>query len=221
MTCSQGKMSTRLKAFSLLEVSLALGVMGVMALLLVPFIENMLLLKNHEVTKTRMERILYALSAHVLSEKRLPCPTGSLTDGKELVSCDDAFKGYVPYQSLGLMEKDVCDAKGNPFVYGVNPELTVKKEALMVAPDLDPLFVAVKEQFWCDTIGSRLVVEGLDVPDFDTLAVVLLSTSKQEEVKSMAFKKEAPKQELLYVTRNSLMSSYAHRPCFHLDETSP
>ncbi|HLD95660.1 MAG TPA: hypothetical protein VI959_03360 [Alphaproteobacteria bacterium] len=210
----------RLKAFSLLEAVLALSVVGLVATFTFPLVEQMLLLKNHETTKTKMERIIYALSGFVLSQKHLPCPATSLESGDTLLDCTGSFKGFVPYKSLGLSEKDVCDGKGKPFIYGVNPSLTIPHDLLMFAPGLELEITGADGQLWCEATGNDLNLQGVEMPSHDTLAVVLSTTStlSVHDIFDFTFKKDIPKEQVLYVSRNTLMASYAHLPCIRMPE---
>ncbi len=133
-------MKTKLKAFSLLEVSIVLIVFGMMSSLFVKSFSTFTRLQKNKITEQNIEKIYSALGIfaanmgylpfpHVISNKNI-CPvfgieSTPISDNDIILESESsAIKerqvGIVPFLTLGLDENDVKDGNGNYFTYSIN-----------------------------------------------------------------------------------------------------
>jgi prepilin-type N-terminal cleavage/methylation domain-containing protein len=196
-------MKRRLPGFSLIEVALALIILGLVTSLTLPLITNLLTLEAQRKTDQHQQQITAALASYVLQHHRLPCPAESPSSGISLDHCHRSLRscvGYVPYKTLGLPEAVAKDGRKKSFLYAVNPELT----EIMVA-----LGDTTSKNF-CDVQHSTLTIETIEIPQGDCLAFILAPFA--ELPISLDF--PSPHQfPIFWITRNNLLAHYAKRPC--------
>ncbi|MBW8309684.1 MAG: type II secretion system GspH family protein [Candidatus Paracaedibacteraceae bacterium] len=118
-------MTRRLSAFSLIEISIALIIMGIVASMTIPLLTVQHRLNQQKTTHNHEEQIVAALAAYVLQYHRLPAPAPS-SNGKANKNCENHTHcvGFVPFTTLGLPEKTAKDGYGNWFTFAVHPTLT-------------------------------------------------------------------------------------------------
>jgi type II secretory pathway pseudopilin PulG len=120
----------RLSAFTLIEIAIALIVMGTLTGLLIPLVTTSYRLTQQRTTETHKEQIFSALAAYVLRHFLLPAPADS-SSGEAIENCRNDYSrcmGYVPYKTLGLPEKVAKDGYGRWFTYAVQPALVNRSE---------------------------------------------------------------------------------------------
>lgn len=89
------------RGYSLIEVSVVVGVLGVLTFAVTSGMENMQKFREHRIASADAESARNAIRAFVLSNKRLPCPAASDSYREADFPCSrDA--GWLPYESLGL-----------------------------------------------------------------------------------------------------------------------
>jgi len=108
-----------IRAFALLEVAIALSVLGVIAYMSMPLISKLQNWQQTRVTTTHQEQIMEALSAYVLANKRLPCPAANIGGAAQI----GLNVGFVPYQTLGIAEKIAKDGNHHWMTYAVQTSL--------------------------------------------------------------------------------------------------
>lgn len=111
----------KLAAFALLELAIALAVLGIITSLSFPLLTSYCKQKSLQVTQKHQIQIAQALSAYVAANRRLPCPCDDPQSGIEKENCD---VGLVPFKTIGLSEKIAKDGNHNWFTYLVHPGLT-------------------------------------------------------------------------------------------------
>ncbi|WP_425917444.1 type II secretion system protein [Pseudomonas sp. GWSMS-1] len=90
------------RGFSLLELAIAIAVIGVMAVLLLTFVQRQNLQAQASAQRSLLERADQALTGFVLTHNRLPCAD---TDGDGLENCGAAGAGVskrLPARTLGM-----------------------------------------------------------------------------------------------------------------------
>ena len=127
-----------LKAYSLLEASFGLIIMGLITATLVPTIQQYKLHQKQKLTETRFKRIEALLYQMKKSPNgKLPCPAlpgdhGTHAWGVAPKKCQGniALIGVVPFKTLGILERDAKDGYGHYFTYVVQEAYTLEKEGM-------------------------------------------------------------------------------------------
>lgn len=141
--------SERKNGFSLIELSVAMIVIGILVAAVLPLYSVMQQKKQYEVTKQRLSDVRTALTLYVITHGNLPCPaspsgeysadqcaTGanpmpgverynieaphSPTDGQS-----DVWTGILPMKELRFDSEQIQDGWGNEFTYAVTRRLTL------------------------------------------------------------------------------------------------
>lgn len=102
----------RVKGFALVEVSIALLILGIITSVTMTQMSAFIKLRREQVTRDNMEFVVKALGAYYLNKNgRLPKPdTNTVTDGF----------GTVPHRALGVMEQYCKDGNGRLLLYKCN-----------------------------------------------------------------------------------------------------
>jgi type II secretory pathway pseudopilin PulG len=168
-------MTRRLPAFSLIEIALALIIVGILASLTIPLITTHHHFNQQKTTDNNRDQIVAALAAYALQYHRLPTPAPT-SEGKAIENCRNPAQcvGFVPFTTLGLSEKAAKDGYGNWFTFAVHPELT-KTEAQTVRGG----------RYFCNVSSHSLKIQNLHTAksiieeNEDPLAFVLISHGKR------------------------------------------
>ena len=114
----------KLKGFALIEVSIALLILGIISSISVSQFATIKRIQAEITTKSNIDYVLKSLGAYYISKNGfLPYPAHNNTQltGKQVVGKTDF--GIVPYKSLGIMEKYAKDGYGNWLLYKLNPDV--------------------------------------------------------------------------------------------------
>lgn len=145
----KGLFKTKLPAFSLLEMSLVLAIMGTVAGISMPMIlEQRTHQKEHQ-TLQQTDMILTALGTYAVLHKSLPCPALDPTSGEPGPCTKDSpaqAVGYVPFKTLGISERASKDGFGHPLRYAVQPALTHRAYFFQSASGATPGLSVVDDQ---------------------------------------------------------------------------
>lgn len=116
--------------FSLIEVAIALTVIGIVASFAMPTFLKYRLHGQFEVTRQRQEAILYSLASYLLVSREVPCPADpestAKTFGVARLMCTapaNKLVGIVPFRTLGLPEVTAKDGFGRYFTYAIDREV--------------------------------------------------------------------------------------------------
>lgn len=113
--------NARQAGFSLVELAVVVGVLGVLAMTALSAFDNIGHTRQHNAARAHAQAARQALHAFVLRNKRLPCPDNSSNgdSGREAggSSCAaNSRSGWLPYESLGLD----LPVRGERLRYGVH-----------------------------------------------------------------------------------------------------
>lgn len=124
-------LKNKLSGFALVEVAIALTVLGIIGALGLPMALHSLQRHKIQITEAHAEKILSALSAFVIQEGRLPCPANPAAPfssfGEEVDTCLHNEEGILPFKTLGVPEALSKDGFGRYFTYVVESALTSKE----------------------------------------------------------------------------------------------
>ena len=126
----------KLKAFSLLEISIAIFITGIIFSSLFPVFKLITKAQEEVVNEEKAKQIRIAVQNYVLLKGHLPFAANDL-QGK---SSQNIWSGFVPYKELGLKESLCYSAAKIPFKFIVNINFC-KKENEKFIPLNVPLYV--------------------------------------------------------------------------------
>ncbi len=193
-------MKKRLAGFALMEVALALIILGVVTSFILPLIHSYLTLEAAKKTEAHQQHIFAALANHVLRYNRLPCPAQESEPGKAPKHCPQGI-GHIPFKTLGLPEHVAKDGHKHWFTYIVNPELTS-----ITIQSLDQGGV----KCFCQANNRHLTIENVELPDHDCIAFALSTAPVPPSSLQL---KNTHSHPLVWISRDLLMANYAKRPC--------
>jgi prepilin-type N-terminal cleavage/methylation domain-containing protein len=163
------------KGMTLLEVTVALLVTGVIIAGLISIYNIASLSAKERITRERMEIITKALGAYVEAANRLPCPadptvtdasygfewgvTTAMMSGSTrpngAVACNIDINptrrdGIVPFQTLNIPFEVIRDGWGNLFTYGVSPAFARQTDFSAGAEPAHLVQARCREAGWMD-----------------------------------------------------------------------
>lgn len=120
-------MKKSLPGFALLEATMALIVLGIIASFTFPMITSLMEYERTKRTADHREHILRALAGYAIIHGRLPAPA---KPGIQTFKNCEGTKciGLVPYHELGIPQKLAKDGHGHWFTYVVHSDMTSSKE---------------------------------------------------------------------------------------------
>ncbi len=164
------------KGFSLIEVSIALVIMGIVATLSTSVFHHFSDSHKTKVTKEKQETLLKVLAQFALLNKRLP----NAADPKALLDKfgeeSNLTVGLIPYRTLGISEAMAKDDYGNYFTYAMQP-FPKRPEAVLRRMDFctqspTSRLLSVEEN------GVPIIIENKNKDIIDFIAVVIVSHGK-------------------------------------------
>lgn len=118
----------KIKAFSLIEMSLVLAIMGTLAGLSLPLLLEYKSTQKRQHSKENIDLVLSALGTYGAIHHRLPCPASKTSRGKAAITCTSSpllAIGSIPYKTLGLSEAASKDGFGHPLRYAIDSQLSL------------------------------------------------------------------------------------------------
>ncbi len=174
----------RLPAFALLEVALALLILGALGTLGLQTYTHMINTQKIKKTEEKLESLFKVIGSYVRLNGRLPCPstpnTQSAGYGKAYPSCRSGtdFVGAVPFKTLGVGADFALDGYGHQITYAINADLVLSETEISVATNKIEPFCQVESSSHALIIlgpgGTPLIETGAD--QFG--AVVVISHGK-------------------------------------------
>lgn len=121
-----------------------------------------------------------ALGAYVLANKRLPCPAVNTNGDAQTTCTNGANIGFVPFRTLGIMEKTAKDGRHHWLTYAVQPNLASGRISYLQPPELamDP-----KTIFCATNADGPLAMHNcknescITAPDFAAVIIISHGTS--------------------------------------------
>jgi type II secretory pathway pseudopilin PulG len=126
----------KIKAFSLLEISIAIFITGIIFSSLFPVFKLITKSQEEVVNEEKAKQIRIAVQNYVLLKGHLPFAASNL-NGR---SANNIWSGFVPYKDLGIKESLAQSAAKIPFKFIVNINFC-KKEGEKFIPLHVPLYV--------------------------------------------------------------------------------
>lgn len=224
--------------FSLIELAMVLAIMGILAGMLTPVINKTHHSIKHKNSSQRMEKILQILGPYVMRTGKLPLPAQSFEEGTSEPNNNEwqSQQGFVPYKTLGLPREMAQDGWGNPFRYAISG---TKLNHNIAAPNSIPHFCDCYFDKPLDVQDTLKKTPVMTTDEYNPIIVVLIafnestipqSPEEKENIDStMAFyagpyssNPEAMfRQDVLWLTRDHLISVYGHSVCTKKNSSSP
>lgn len=113
------------RGFSLLELSVVLGIVGVLAVGSIGVYSEQRTHVLWQESQARLALVKASLLNFTKTNKYMPCPdaTGNGLEDRVGVACQ-VNNGGLPFVALGLSQAEAADSWGNPFTYAVNQSTT-------------------------------------------------------------------------------------------------
>ena len=193
------------EGFSLLEVSITLAILGVLAASSFSLYTDKKRISALSITRDRQEIIFKSLANYAIRYGKLPCPAKDL-EGISPKNCSQT-QGYIPFATLGLLAKSAQDGQGKPLTYEIAPKL---------AGEITP-----HTSFHSQTDNDNLSINGDALKQFCNIKEGLtafkgkvhsLTLSEQDPI-AVALYSDVSKNEPSWRTRDNLLLQYAHFSC--------
>ncbi len=120
----------KLEAFSLIEIAIALMIIGIVAWTGQKAFQTTIKIKEQQTTNARLHEVQEAMRAYFARHNRLPCPAHLKSNGNESLThmgCN-ANPGLIPYASLGLSKNHQVDGSSRLILYGSHPTVCEPSE---------------------------------------------------------------------------------------------
>ena len=174
----------KLNAFSLLEASIGLVIMGLVISTLVPAMHKYRHYYKHRVTQERAERISKRVQSWFSRQEnkgRVLCPTQADTYGTENFGhasghCEVPADriGMVPHKDLELVAKDSLDGYGNSFTFVITAQKGEEDQNTVLASSIQSQHQSIES-------GATLTIEdyeGSQTFKHDILGIIIAHGSK-------------------------------------------
>lgn len=194
----------------LLEIAIALSVIGLVSSFFITKSITANRAARESRTRNNIEIVTAALASYLAMNKRLPRPAISGVSGtKGLESSNPrCVFGTVPYNTLGIAERNTLDGKGRPLVYLVNQELTDHFDSIYL--DQNKVGDCLElPKFFCDSsILSKIKIESH--PENGDIVAFVIDTAdsplqRSEKGTSIVVK---PGPNTFWIHRNFLLIHY-------------
>ena len=187
-------MSKKSSGFALLEIAIATAVLGIISsFFLMKFTMTNKLLRA-QTLKNNVETCAIALAAYVSEHYCLPKPSHHISESE--------YIGRIPYEILGINEKDTLDGRGKFLTYVVQPQLTSQLNR-KIYDDSAP------ERCFC----GNLIAPGLRAEIGDQIIAFVIDEGGKfpRIINNEEFIVQNNKHALI-VTRDILLMKYLHSP---------
>lgn len=231
------KKTPQLGAFSLLEISFVLIIMGMISIYTIPAFMHMRVAAKIRETEEKLDALTFALASYALIHQCLPAPANPAAPYNDN-SNTGLVTGIVPFRKLGIQEKEAKDGFKNWISYSVSPALEQQRPMPpmpgMTGNTFCQIPATTDDLIIHDVNGKSM----LKRPSNDLIAFVLISHGPRGEG---AFDNKGQRQpthhpskdrnrdethifidapvtkdvddRVRWVTRDNLMAIYAKRPC--------
>lgn len=199
-------LNNKIQAFSLIEMSLVLAIMGTIAGLSLPMLLEYKGTQKRQHSTKNIDLVLSATGTFAATHQVLPCPASKTSKGEPVLCTSNNMSlanGYVPYKALGLREAASKDGFGNPLRYSINPNLSVHS-TFYDNESQAPLKISDKE-------GKNVLnLEN----NKDKLAILVLSEGDAFQSPQSSFERENTGESLSFI--DAPYSSNKENPFRHI-----
>lgn len=195
----------------LLEIAIGISVIGLVSGFFLT--RGMIAAKSMRERKTRdnIEIVTSALASYLSANKRLPRPSMPGGNGFESGEGDIAV-GNVPFNTIGIAERNSVDGRGRPLIYVVEPKLTRNFVRIYDNPDE----LGDTSYFCEDVMAPKIKIvgrNGMNIRNNDIVAFVV-DTADNRPSLSGEFVIVKPSIHTVLVRRNFLLIYYLKNcPC--------
>lgn len=166
------------KGFALFEVSIALIIVGIIGSILFSMAKNAIHYKKSIQTQQSLELAMKSIGVHKAKNNRIPYA------GEDGLEVNQLLIGKIPYKSLYIEKKYVCNGDGNILTYIVSPDAAFMRPNIILKKKDDNNFVNHSIRI-IDEFGEMLTREDEEVSDF--CAVVLISSPLNYNLSSFVY----------------------------------
>ena len=133
----------------LLEIAIAVSIMGIISGYFITKQISINRMMRVQKTKSNIEATTAAIASFVACNSRIPRP--ALIDSEDGIEAEDikVASGKIPYNTLGIPEKNTVDGDCVPLSYIVEPELTVC-QSIYAEGELES-----RESYFCKHISTE------------------------------------------------------------------
>lgn len=221
-------MKRGLPAFTLIEMSIVLIIVGVIMSFALPALTTLLTQQRHKQTAHNQELVLHALAAYVNANGCLPCPTCPPGSPSKI--------GLLPYRLLGLPESCAKDGfntwmtyavsenlvnAGKPFCPADTRVLEVQSEdgrsVLNLGEGVKDIIAVVLISHGPEGHGAFLSPGGERIPVPEDRPLEALNADETYRFVTAPYVPGRFQHKVVWVTRNNLMAVYAKNPCRQMD----
>lgn len=170
--------SSQIKAFALLEIAIALCVLGIINYTGFAAFNKIKAWQQTKTTKSHQEQVMQAIASYVLANKKLPCPAIT-NNGQAQAVCTTAESaiGYIPYQTLSMPEELAKDGNYHWMSYAINTALTSAWILALDTSTNDPS-ISPNRTFCSINSTDSLTIKNsannncITAPDFAAIAII-------------------------------------------------
>lgn len=193
----------KIKAFSLLELSIVLLCVGIVGLYALPALQNLKRFYHVSLIRKNQELIVKSLAYYADTHHCIPYASLPQANGERIIN---QTYGIVPYKTLGLSEKQVKDSKGNWMIYTLSPPLA------QVCKNNNAQGHSIRD---IDLTASSLRVDDVKNNPKDGVAFVLYASVNDkiipfDETEKRHFDSNMP--VLFWISRNNFIAQYMKFP---------
>lgn len=185
----------------LLEIAIGISVIGLISGFFLTKEIAISRMAREQKTKSNIEIVTSSLASYLATNKRLPRPSSSESNGVENENMDTAV-GMVPFNTLGIAERYTIDGNGHHLIYIVEPALTAAYELIYF--DSSSL---ISPKYFCDSVVLPKIKIKSNTKNDDIVAFVI-DTSDNPPLVSDKNIVISPSVHTFWVRRNFFLIHY-------------
>lgn len=175
-----------MSGFALLEVAVALCIIGVLAAMTMPIVKIAVAHSSSLKSERAFNHAFHSLAVFAKTYDRLPFPADTETSGVESESMKGQV-GFIPYKTLGLEHASVIDGNGATLLYMVDSALTYavpktkwdpQKNNFMLSYPASKIEILLADK-------TPALAPDLEIPDFCALVLISIPVSARHTISSV------------------------------------
>ena len=199
-SCCNRELKER-KGSLLLEIAIGISVIGLISGFFLTKGIAINRVAREQKTKNNIEIVTSSLASYLATNKRLPRPSSSESNGIESENTNTTV-GIVPFNTLGISEKYVIDGNGRHLIYMVEPALTAACELIY----FDSSSI-ISSKYFCDSVVLPKIKIKTNAKNDDIVAFVI-DTADNPPLTSDEGVTVSPSVHTFWVRRNFLLIHY-------------